>query len=155
MSNDRLLEKLQVLRDEVLDTAMQGDDPPAAFFFESVLRILEGESQQTVDRNLRDQVARRMAWGDQSMRILEDVDRVSSRLLDAVKRSVEDDREAIRVMSVTAQINSVTLRLVAAASAAAAQSDKARAMREELAQARLERALKGQQAEIRRLTDRD
>jgi hypothetical protein len=149
-----LIERLRVLRDEALDCAVEGDDAPGNFLWNAILSALEG-GNDTIEQRVREEVARRLAWGDATASVLEDVDAVACRLLAAVHRAFSDIEDATRVMDITATVASSALRVVAMAGASAAQNERARIMREELSQLRLERALEGQESEIRKLSEHD
>src|SRR5207302_8234764 len=82
-----LVEAVNVLRDEVLDTAEHGDrEPPGTEVFDALLRTLAigGESVPGLDLTLHDSVSRRLAWGDTEEAVLADAEHVFDRLMIAI-----------------------------------------------------------------------
>ena len=72
-----LADRINVLRDEVLDTVEQGDrDLPGAEVFEAVVRQLaalgDSSGHAGIDLTLHDAIARRLAWGDTEEAVLGD-----------------------------------------------------------------------------------
>src|ERR1043165_3243209 len=101
MSEADMVEAVNVLRDEVLDTVEHGDrDPPGAEVFDAVLRALTvgGESVPGLDTALHDAVSRRLAWGDSEEVVLADAEMVFDRLLNAVERAFRDPDDQMVVV---------------------------------------------------------
>ena len=149
-----LAERVSVLRDEVLDTAEHGDrDPPGSEVFEALLRVLtstDSLSQPEIDLGLHDAVARRLAWGDDSRAILADADRVFTRLLPALERSLSDVEEQMAVLEAATQITTALARVVAIAAIARATRDRTTRLREELAQRQLRATIDHQRQQLAR-----
>src|SRR5512146_1385640 len=100
MSDVDMVEAVNVLRDEVLDTQQYGDrDPPGAEFFEAMLRALAigGDSVPGLDLTLHDAVSRRLAWGDGEEVVLSDAETVFDRLMVAVDRAFRDPADQMVV----------------------------------------------------------
>jgi len=151
-----LADRIQVLRDEVLDTAERGDrDPAGAEVFEAVLRALAINETaggiDPIDLTLRDAVARRLAWGDSEEQVLADGAEVFQRLLKACARSVRDPDDQSAVVEVAGDVLTALARIVALAAVGRAGRDRAARTREELAQRRLREALLEQQTNLARL----
>jgi hypothetical protein len=154
MSTQSIVERITVLRDEVLDTATQGqDDVPGQVVFDAILRRLEGKGgPAATDATLKEQLSRQLAWGGAQAAVLAETDLVCRRLFAAVKRSFPSPEEASQILSVASEVSSAAARFVSLASVSRAQIERAAQLREEMAQERLKKALAGQQQELRRLT---
>src|SRR5690606_34532360 len=101
MSDVDLVEAVEVLRDEVLDTVEHGDrDPPGAEVFDALLRALTigGESVPGLDLTLHDSVTRRLAWGDSEEAVLADAELVFDRVMVAVERALRDPADRMVVI---------------------------------------------------------
>lgn len=149
-----LAERVQVLRDEVLDTAgLEDGEPPGAEVFDAVIRVLEtaGDSQQGLDLTLHDAISRRLAWGEDEHAVLADITAVCKRLLHAAQRSFPGPEDEVVVATTAAEIACSASRIVAMAALGRAGRERAAQMREELAQSRLRQALDRQQEELGRL----
>jgi hypothetical protein len=159
MSDVDLVEAVRVLRDEVLDTAEQGDrDPPGAEVFDAIVSALTvgGESVPGLDLGLRDSVARRLAWGDSEESVLADAEVVFDRLMTAVERALRDPADRMVVTEAATQVAVTVARVVSLAAVARAARDRAARLREELAQKQLEIVLDKQRSSILRMeTDPD
>ena len=145
MSDVDLVEAVKVLRDEVLDTVEHGDrDPPGAEVFDAILSALQigGESIPGLDLNLRDAVARRLAWGDSEESVLSDAESVFDRLMIAIERSLADPPDRMVVFEAATQV---------AVTVARATRDRAARLREEMAQKQLEVVLEKQRSSIVRM----
>jgi hypothetical protein len=154
MANASLTKALQVLRDEVLDTAAHGDrDPPGAEVFEALLRALSigGDSVPGLDLTLHDAVARRLAWGDSEEAVLADAEQVFDRLLVSSDRAFREPADQIIVIEAITQVAVTVSRVVALAAVARAGRDRAARMREDMAQRQLKDVLEKQKASIARL----
>lgn len=151
----QLGERVAVLRDEVLDTAEHGDrDPPGSEVFEALLRVLTSSdslSQPELDLGIHDAVARRLAWGDDTRAILADADRVFTRLLAALERSIGDVEEQMAVVEAATQITTALARVVALSAIAGATRDRTARLREELAQRQLRTTIDHQRRQLVRL----
>lgn len=154
MSDVDLVEAVKVLRDEVLDTVEHGDrDPPGAEVFDAVLSALQigGESIPGLDLNLRDAVARRLAWGDSEESVLADAESVFDRLMIAIERSLADPPDRMVVVEAATQVAVTVARVVSLAAVARATRDRAARLREEMAQKQLEVVLEKQRSSIVRM----
>lgn len=155
-STQTLGDRIQVLRDEVLDTAERGDrDPAGAEVFEAIIRALAVSDSSggldPIDLTLRDAVARRLAWGDSEETVLADGAEVFQRLLKASARSLRDPDDQAAVIEVAGDVLTALARVVALAAVGRAGRDRAARTREELAQRRLREALAEQQQNLARL----
>jgi len=153
MGQSSLSDRVQVLRDEVLDTAERGDrDPPGTEIFDALIRALATtESGAGIDLNLRDAVARRLAWGDTEEVVLGDAGEVFTRLMKAIGRAFRDPEEQMAVTEAAADVITTASRIVALAALGRAGRDRSARTREELAQRRLHDALAEQKATLARL----
>ncbi|HEY6036657.1 MAG TPA: hypothetical protein VIV58_20410 [Kofleriaceae bacterium] len=154
MSDVDLVEAVKVLRDEVLDTVEHGDrDPPGAEVFDAILSALQigGESVPVLDLNLRDAVARRLAWGDSEESVLADAESVFDRLMIAIERSLADPPDRMVVVEAATQVAVTVARVVSLAAVARATRDRAARLREEMAQKQLEVVLEKQRSSIVRM----
>lgn len=152
--NERLSDRINVLRDEVLETAELGDrDPPGVEVFEAVLRHLDRRTETSpgLDMVMREAISRRLAWGDEPSTILADADGVCKRLLDAADRSLRDPAEEIAVARAVAEIGCIVSRFVVLEELARAGRARASLLRDELAQSRLRQSLARQKEEIGRM----
>jgi hypothetical protein len=152
-----LVDRIGVLRDEVLDTAEHGDrEPPGGEVFEALIRALAAQSaadagQEPIDLTLHDAVARRLAWGDSEEVVLGDAGEVFERLVRACTRALRDPDEQAEVIEVAGEVLTALARIVALSAVGRAGRDRAARTREELAQRRLKDALQEQQQTLARL----
>jgi|SRR5688572_20142970 hypothetical protein len=154
MSADDLVERLLVLRDEVLDTVEHGDrDPPGQEVFDALVRGLSagGESLAGVDLAVHDAVARRLAWGDTEEIVLADCELVYDRIVIAVERAFRDPDDQLTVIEAATQVAVGVARVVAMAAVARAGRDRSARLREELTQRQLHAALEQQRENVTRL----
>jgi len=154
MSEADMVEAVNVLRDEVLDTVEHGDrDPPGAEVFDALLRALAvgGESVPGLDLALHDAVSRRLAWGDSEEVVLSDAELVFDRVLIAVERSFRDPADQMVVIEAATLVAVTVARVVALAAVARASRDRAARLREEMAQRQLREVLEKQKTTIKRL----
>ncbi len=154
MSDVDLVDAVNVLRDEVLETQEHGDrDPPGAEFFEAVLRALAagGDSVPGLDLTLHDAVSRRLAWGDREEVVLADAEMVFDRLVIAVNRAFRDPADQMVVVEAATLVAVTVARVVSMAAVARASRDRAARLREEMAQRQLKEVLEKQKANIARL----
>lgn len=154
MSDVDLVEAVSVLRDEVLDTAEQGDrDPPGAEVFDALLRALAigGDSVPGLDIQLREAVSRRLAWGDSEEAVLADCEMVFDRLLVSVERAFRDPTDRMVLVEAATQVAVTVARVVSLAAVARASRDRADRLREEMAQRQLREVLEKQRSSIVRL----
>lgn len=150
----QLADRVQVLRDEVLDTAgLEDREPPGAEVFDAIVRRIESydETSPGIDLTLHDAISRRLAWGDSEAQVLADADAVCKRLMEAAQRSFRDPEEEILVTAITGEVGSAAARIVALAVLGRSGRERATQMREELAQNRLRQALDRQREELGRL----
>ena len=149
-----LADRIQVLRDEVLDTVEHGDrDPPGTEVFDALLRALSigGESVPGLDLQLHDSVTRRLAWGDSEEVVLADAEMVFDRLMIAVERALRDPADRMVVVEAATQVAVTVARVVSLAAVGRASRDRAARLREELAQRQLKDVLEKQRSSIVRL----
>lgn len=153
-SQTTLSDRVQVLRDEVLDTAERGDrDPPGSEIFDALIRALASSDSTGagIDLNLRDAIARRLAWGDTEDVVLGDAGEVFTRLIKAIARAFRDPEEQMAVTEAAADVITTASRIVALAALGRAGRDRSARTREELVQRRLHDALAEQKATLARL----
>jgi len=149
-----LMERVSILRDEVLDIVSGGsEDAPAVAIFDAVVRALSAgvDTATGLDLTLHDAVSRRLAWGDTEEMILSDADLVFARLARAAHRALRDPDEEMVVLETAADVVASTSRIVALAAVGRASRNRAAALREELAQRRLKEALAEQTRNLERL----
>lgn len=155
MTAEDLVERVLVLRDEVLDTVEHGDrDPPGQEVFDALLRNLAAggnESLPALDLAVHDAVARRLAWGDTEEIVLADTELVFDRLVNAVERAFRDPQDQLTVIEAATQVAVGVARVVAMAAVARAGRDRASRLREELGQRQLRAALEKQRENVTRL----
>jgi hypothetical protein len=155
ISAGELADRVQVLRDEVLDTVEHGDrDPPGQEVFDALVRTLAaggGDSLPGLDLALHDSVARRLAWGDTEEIVLADCELVFDRLVLAVERAFRDPDDRMVVLEAATQVSVGVARVVAMAAVARAGRDRAARLREELSQRQLKEALAQQRDNVTRL----
>ncbi len=145
--------RLEVLRDEVLETARHGtENPPGAEVWDAILRrVAAGEGDDTeLDLSLREAIARRLAWGEAEADILASASGVATRLIVASDRAL-GHRERLFVAEVVAEIGALAARAVALAALGRAGRERAELLREERLVFRLEEARARQQRDIRAL----
>jgi hypothetical protein len=150
----KLADEVNVLRDEVLDTAeIEDREPPGAEVFEAVIRALVayGDTSPGLDLTLHDAIARRLAWGDSEEVVLADAEAVFSRLLTAAQRAFRDPAKELVIIEVVGEVACAASRIVAIAAVGRAGRERSARLREELAQRRLRDALSRQHDEIARL----
>lgn len=143
---NELVERVAVLRDEVLDAAGAGASDSCSELFEAVLSALTlgGESVAGIEVTVQDAVARRLAWGDPEAQLLADAEWVFDRLMVAVDRGfrVADDRMA--VIEAMTQVAVMVSRAIALHAVARSAKDRASRLREEMAQRQLRDAVEKQ-----------
>ena len=153
MSED-LAERVQVLRDEVLDTVEHGDrDPPGQEVFDALVRTLSigTDSMPAIDLAVHDAVARRMAWGDREEMVLADCELVFDRLVMACERAFRDPMDQAAVIEAATQVAAAVARVAAMAAVSRAGRDRAARLREELTQRQLREAIETQKRNVARL----
>ena len=152
--SDRLSDRINVLRDEVLETVELGDrDGGGVEVFEAILRLLDSrpETSPGIDLVLRDAISRRLAWGDEASTILADADGVTKRLLDAAERSLRDPDEEIAVIRAVLEVSCIVSRFITLEELRRTAKARSTLLRDELAQSRLRQALSRQKEELSRL----
>lgn len=134
-----LVERLAVLRDEVLDVAGVGASDACAEMFEAVLSALTlgSESIAGIDVTVQDVVERRLAWGDPEAQLLADAEWLFDRLLIASERAFRDHDDQMVVIEATTQVAVMISRALARHAVARASRDRASRIREEMAQRQL------------------
>lgn len=146
-----LAEKIEVLRDEVLETARRGDGkPPGAEIFDAVVSRVAAGEEGDLDLSLRDAIARRLAWGESEDDILASSSEVCERVLAACERALTEP-ERLRASEAVAEIGAAAARAVALAALGRAGRDRAELLRVKRARRRLEEARSYQAEEIRDL----
>lgn len=148
-----LVERLAVLRDEVLDAAGGGANDSASELFEAVLSALTlgSESVAGIDVTVQDAVARRLAWGDSEAQLLSDCEWVFDRLMVAVERGFRDADDRMVVIEAATQVAVMVSSAIAMHAVARAARDRATRLREEMAQRQLRDAVEKQ---VQRLAGR-
>jgi hypothetical protein len=141
-----LVDRVAVLRDEVLDIAAGGSSDGCAEVFEAVLAALTlgSESIAGIDSTVHDAVARRLAWGDPEAQMLADAEWVFDRLMLAVERAFGDFDDQMVVIEATTQVSMMLSRAIAMHAVARAARDRATRIREEMAQGQLRDAVEKQ-----------
>lgn len=148
---ENIAERVLVLRDEVLETVETGEtDPPGAEIFDAIVRALGADDPTSagLDLALHDAVSRRLAWGEGEDVVLTSSDQICQRLLAACQRSFHDPDSELRVIEVATEVVCAASRIVAQAAISRAGRERAAFLREELAQRRLEDALRRQREEL-------
>ncbi len=154
MNDADMAQAMDVLRDEVLDTAEHGDrEPPGTEVFDAIVRALalSSDSAPALDMQLQDSVSRRLAWGDREETIVQDAETVFERLLVAVERAFRDPADQMVVMEAALQVSTHLTRIVALAAVTRATRARAARLREEMSQRQLREVLEKQKATIARL----
>ena len=154
MSED-LAKRLEVLRDEALESSEHGDNPPGAEVFDAVVHRLAhfGETEPGIDLSLQDSLSRRLAWGEAEAAVLVDCDNVCKRLLAAAERSFTDPEEAAQVIVVVTEVSCTASRHVAMAAVQRASKERASGRREEMIQRQLNTAIRQQQEIIKHFSN--
>jgi hypothetical protein len=149
-----LADRVLVLRDEVLETAEQGDrDPPGAEVFDAIVRalIVYGETDPGLDHTLHDAISRRLAWGDNESVVLADAEAVCDRLIAATHRSFAEPGDEMLIVELCTEVTCAAARMIAMAVVGRAGRERAARLREELAQRRLREALERQRQDLHRV----
>lgn len=148
-----LVERVAVLRDEVLDAAGGGASDSCSELFEAVLSALTlgSESVAGIEVTVQDAVARRLAWGDPEAQLLADAEWVFDRMMVAVERGFRSADDRMVVIEAMTQVAVMVSRAIAMHAVARAARDRATRLREEMAQRQLRDAVEKQ---VQRLTER-
>jgi hypothetical protein len=148
-----LVERVAVLRDEVLDAAGGGASDSCSELFEAVLSALTlgSESIAGIEVTVQDAVARRLAWGDPENQLLSDCEWVFDRLMVAVERGFRDADDRMVVIEAMTQVAVMVSSAIALHAVARAARDRATRLREEMAQRQLRDAVEKQ---VQRLAGR-
>jgi hypothetical protein len=143
-----LSERLEVLRDEALNTSEYGADAAGSEVFDAILSRVARmhETEPGLDMSLRDALNRRLAWGESPSTVIVDCDNVGKRLLAAVHRSFRDPEDAAKVVVVIAEVSCAAARHLARNAVQRASKERALQRREMMVQRQLAAAL-GQQDE--------
>lgn len=138
-----LVERVAVLRDEVLDIAGVGASDACAEIFEAVLAALTlgTDSIAGIDVTVQDVVARRLAWGDPEAQLLADAEWLFDRLLIAAERAFRDYDDQMVVVEAATQVAVMVSRALARHAVERAARDRASRLREEMAQRQLQDAV--------------
>lgn len=138
--------RLEVLRDEALNTAEYGPDALGAEIFDAVINRLEtlGDTDPGLDMRLHDSLSRRLAWGENPSTVIVDCAMVSRRLIAAAQRSFVDPEEASRVVAITCEVSCAAARHLARFAVQGASNERAQQRRELMVQRQLGAALKQQ-----------
>ena len=149
------IERVRVLRDEVLATAEHGDhDAPGAEVFEALVRALQigGDSLASgLDLGLHDAVTRRLAWGDSEEVLLADAEMVFDRIMTATERAFREPADRMVIIEAATQVAVTVARVVSLAAVQRAARDRAARLREEMAQRQLKDVIGKQRASLVRL----
>jgi len=146
-----LSERIEVLRDEVLNTAELGDnDFSGREVFDAVVRWLvsQGQTSAGLDLTLHETLSQRLAWGDPESLLLANADRVCKRLLESSQRALRDPEERMLVAEGVAEVGVETARIVASAALGRAGRERAAVLREEVLQSRLTETLARMRTEL-------
>lgn len=148
-----LVERVAVLRDEVLDAAGGGASDSCSELFEAVLSALTlgSESVAGIEVTVQDAVARRLAWGDPEAQLLADAEWVFDRMMVAVERGFRSADDRMVVIEAMTQVAVMVSRAIAMHAVARAARDRATRLREEMAQRQLRDAVEKQ---VQRLSER-
>ncbi|MCP4444122.1 MAG: hypothetical protein GY811_02090 [Myxococcales bacterium] len=144
-----ITERLEVLRDEALNTADFGPDAGGAEVFDAILSRVARTSETApgLDMSLREALNRRLAWGENASAITVDGESVCKRLLAAVLRSFRDPEDTARVVVIIAEVSCTAASHLARNAVQRASKERALQRREMMVQRQLAAAL-GQQDEL-------
>ncbi|MEZ4360951.1 MAG: hypothetical protein R3B48_12280 [Kofleriaceae bacterium] len=145
-----LVDRVAVLRDEVLDAAGGGSSDSCAELFEAVLSALTlgSESVAGIEATVQDAVSRRLAWGASEVQLLADNAWVFERLIAAVERAFRDHDEEMVVIEAATHVSVMVSRAIAMSGVARAAHDRAARVREEMAQRQLRDAVDKQAQQL-------
>ncbi len=143
-------ERLEVLRDEALNTTEYGDDAAGAELFDAVVSRLAriNDTDLGLDMSLHDALSRRLAWGESPSTIIADCDMVAKRLLAAVQRSFRDPEDTAYVATIIADVSCAAARHLARNAVSRASRERAQQRREMMVQRQLATALGDQDQRI-------
>lgn len=147
-----LSERLEVLRDEALNTAELGGDAGGAEVFDAIVSRVAcmNETDPGLDLSLREALNRRLAWGESPSMVIVDCDSVCKRLLAAVQRSFRDPEDMSKIVMVIADVSCSAARHLARNAVERASKERALQRREMMVQRQLETALAQQEKIIGR-----
>ncbi len=153
MSQATLAHRLEVLRDEALNTAEFGEDAPGAEIFDAVINRLAamGDTDPGLDMSLHDALSRRLAWGENPSTVIVDGDMVSKRLVAAAQRSFTDPDEATKIVATITDVACAASRHIARLAVQGASKERAQQRRELMVQRQLASALEQQRELIEQL----
>jgi len=142
-------ERLEVLRDEALNTAEYGTDAPGGEVFDAIVSRLThmNDTDPGLDMILRDGLNRRLAWGESPSTVIVDCDSVGKRLLAAVHRSFRDPEETAKVVVIISEVTCSAARHLARNAVQRASKERALQRRELMVQRQLSTVL-GQQDDL-------
>lgn len=149
-----LVERLAMLRDEVLDAAGGGASDSCSELFEAVLSALTlgSESIAGIEVTVQDAVARRLAWGDPEPQLLSDAEWVFDRVMVAVDRGIHEADDRMVIVEAATQVAVMVARAIAMHAVARAARERASRLREEMAQRQLRDAVEKQ---VQRISGRN
>ncbi len=147
-----LSSRLEVLRDEALNTAESGPDAPGTEVFDAILdRVAHmHDTDLSLNMSLRDALNRRLAWGEDPSTIIVDSDSVGKRLLSAVGRAFPDPGETASLASIIVEVTCSAARHLARNAARQASSERALQRREQMVQRQLEAAITQQDDRLKK-----
>lgn len=149
-----LIDRIIILRDEVLQTADQGDlNPVGEEFWQAVIRALgmTADTLSGLDLGLREATARRLAWGDTEAAISSDAQRVLGRVRTAAERALRSPHDHMLVLEAVSQVGTTVERVLALHAVNRNSRDRAARIREEMAQRQLREACDKADKAIERL----
>lgn len=165
LGHGELASRLAILRDEVLETALHGDDPPGAAVFDATVRALllgddgtvrteapRGEPLPAgVDAILAGALDAQLALGGREGAVLGEVDAVFDRLLLAIDRAIDHPGDLMLVVDAAGRVFAAAATYLAQAAVLRASRDRAQRVRDELVLRQLDEALAEQAHNIARL----
>lgn len=154
MSQRKIASRLEVLRDEALNTAEFGPDAPGSEIFDAVVNRLAtmGDTEPGLDMRLHDSLSRRLAWGENPSTVIVDCDLVCKRLVAAAQRSFTDPEESTKIVAIITDVACTAARHIARFTVQGASKERAQQRRELMVQRQLRTALEQQEALIQKLS---
>jgi hypothetical protein len=152
MTRQSIAPRLEVLRDEALNTAEYGPDATGSEIFDAVVNrlITMGETEPGLNMSLHDALSRRLAWGENASTVIVDCDSVCKRLVAAVHRSFPDPEESTKIVAVITDVACTAARHIARFAVQGASKERAQHRRELMVQRQLSSALEQQEDLIQR-----
>ena len=139
----KLRERIEVLRDEALNTAEFGPDAPGSEIFDAIVGRMDvrSETDAGLDMTLADSIRRRLAWGEDPTTVIVDCDSICKRLIGAAQRSFPDPEEATQVIQVVTGVACSVARLISRLAVQRASQERGLQRRELMVQRQLRSAL--------------